>query len=777
MPVMRIGLIGPLPPPPGGMANQTRQLSRLLVEEGLHVELVQTNTLYKPSWVEQVRGIRALFRLVPYLRALWIAAGRVDLFHVMANSGWSWHLFAAPAIWIGWLRGIPVVLNYRGGEIEEFFERSFHWVRPSLNRVAVVIVPSGYTAEVFRRRGFDVRIVKNIIDTGRFMPTDRRSRLRTTNGPHLLVTRNLEPIYDIQTALHVLQRVSRVYPETRLTVCGSGPDKAALLRLASELGVSNAVTFAGNTDNDSIAELYRSADVLLNTSLADNMPVSVLEALACGVPIVSTNVGGVPYLVMHEKTALLTAPRDDKAMAEAILSLVRNPELSRSLITAGLNQIQDYTWSKVKQSLLPVYDSVVGTMSEPQPGLLVFSTLFPSTATPNAGLFIRERMFRVAKQLPVTVVSPRPWFPGQELIRHFRPYIRQRTLKQELQDGVTVYYPRFFSVPLILKQLDGVFMAVSSYLLLRRLRKKKMYTILDAHFAYPDGYAATLLGKWLKQPVTITLRGTELPHSKNRWLRPYLVRALHRASRIFTVSESLRQHAIALGVDPDKIRVMANGVDIDKFYPMDRLEARRRLGIAADARVLISVGALVERKGFHRVIDVLPELIETNPNLHYLIIGGASAEGDMRAELEQQVKRLKLASRVHFLGTISPAELKWPLSTADLFVLATSNEGWANVFLEAMACGLPVIATDVGGNAEVVCRTELGTIVPYNDQPALRAALQVALSQSWDRGRIRAYAEENAWDARIADLTREFIALALANSQTVGGSTKIDVET
>ena len=584
MPVMRIGLIGPLPPPPGGMANQTRQLSRLLVEEGLHVELVQTNTLYKPSWVEQVRGIRALFRLVPYLRALWIAAGRVDLFHVMANSGWSWHLFAAPAIWIGWLRGIPVVLNYRGGEIEEFFERSFHWVRPSLNRVAVVIVPSGYTAEVFRRRGFDVRIVKNIIDTGRFMPTDRRSRLRTTNGPHLLVTRNLEPIYDIHTALHVLQRVSRVYPETRLTVCGSGPDKAALLRLASELGVSNAVTFAGNTDNDSIAELYRSADVLLNTSLADNMPVSVLEALACGVPIVSTNVGGVPYLVMHEKTALLTAPRDDKAMAEAILSLVRNPELSRSLITAGLNQIQDYTWSKVKQSLLPVYDSVVGTMSEPQPGLLVFSTLFPSTATPNAGLFIRERMFRVAKQLPVTVVSPRPWFPGQELIRHFRPYIRQRTLKQELQDGVTVYYPRFFSVPLILKQLDGVFMAVSSYLLLRRLRKKKMYTILDAHFAYPDGYAATLLGKWLKQPVTITLRGTELPHSKNRWLRPYLVRALHRASRIFTVSESLRQHAIALGVDPDKVRVISNGVDIEKFHPVDRLKARRKFGISAGPR-------------------------------------------------------------------------------------------------------------------------------------------------------------------------------------------------
>jgi glycosyltransferase involved in cell wall biosynthesis len=409
--------------------------------------------------------------------------------------------------------------------------------------------------------------------------------------------------------------------------------------------------------------------------------------------------------------------------------------------------------------------------------LLVFSTLFPSTTTPNAGLFIRERMFRVAKHLPVTVVSPRPWFPGQELIRRFRPHVRQRTSKQELQDGVTVYYPHFFSVPLIFKQLDGMFMAVGSYHLLRRLRKQRRYTLLDAHFAYPDGYAATLLGEWLKQPVTITLRGTEVPHSRNRWLRPYLICALLRATRIFSVSQSLRQHAIALGIEPGKIRVVANGVDADKFYPMDRLEARRRLGIAADAKVLVSVGALVERKGFHRVIEVLPELIEINPNLHYLIIGGASAEGDMRAELEQQVKRMGLASRVHFLGTVPPTELKWPLSAADLFVLATSNEGWANVFLEAMACGLPVIATDVGGNAEVVCRQELGTIVPYNDQPALQDALQAALSQTWDRERIRAYAEENAWDTRISDLIEEFTKLALANTPAVGTPAKIDVET
>jgi glycosyltransferase involved in cell wall biosynthesis len=759
------------------MANQTRQLARLLGEEGLHVELIQTNAPYKPSWIERWRGIRALFRLLPYLRVLWKTAGRVELFHVMANSGWSWHLFAAPAIWIGWWRGIPVVLNYRGGEIEEFFQKSFHWVRPSLDRVAAVIVPSGYTADVFRRRGYDVRLVKNIIDTGQFTRSERLCPPRAAQGPHLLVTRNLEPIYDIGTALHVLQRLVRIHPEARLTVCGSGPDMPALVELARELGISEAVTFTGNLDNNDIAPLYRSADIMLNTSLADNMPVSVLEALASGVPVVSTNVGGVPYLVEHGKTALLAEPRDHEAMAEAVLSLLGNPEMARTLVTNGLTEIRNYTWSRVRQDLLSVYASVVETAHAAQPRLLVYSSLFPSSATPGAGLFIRERMFRVARQLPVTVISPRPWFPGQELIRRFRPHVRQRTPRQELQDGVTVYYPRFFSFPLIFKQLDGVFMALGSYTLLRRLGRLRRYTLLDAHFAYPDGYAATLLGKWLRLPVTITLRGTEVPHSRNRWLRPYLTRALLSATRLFSVSESLRQHAIALGVEPGKIRVMANGVDAEKFHPLDRLEARRRLGIAADTRLLVSVGALVKRKGFHRVIEVLPELIEVQPKLQYLIVGGASAEGDMQAELEQQVRRMGLESRVHFLGTMPPAELKWPLSAADLFVLATANEGWANVFLEAMACGLPVIATDVGGNAEVVCRPELGTIVPFGDPAALRDALQAALSRRWDRGRIRAYAEENAWDTRIASLTEEFTALAAADTPATGTPARSGVET
>ena len=390
--------------------------------------------------------------------------------------------------------------------------------------------------------------------------------------------------------------------------------------------------------------------------------------------------------------------------------------------------------------------------------LVVFSSLFPSVARPGAGLFIRERMFRVARHRALVVVSPQPWFPGQGLIRRFRPGYRPEAPAMEIQQGIRVYHPRFLALPGVLRRLDGWSMALATVGLMRRLRSEGA-RLIDAHFAYPDGEAATRLGRWLGLPVTITLRGTEVPHSKNPVLRPRLVRTLAAATHIFSVSDSLRRLAIELGVSPDKTEVVGNGVDTGVFHPVGREAARQTLGLPASAKVLISVGGLVERKGMHRVIDCLPGLLKSHPDLHYLVVGGASPEGDMRAELDAQATRLGVAARVHFLGTLAPDELKGPLSSADVFVLSTRNEGWANVFLEAMACGLPVISTDVGGNAEVVCRPELGTLVPFGDAEALARALDRALSVEWNRAAILAYAQDNQWDRRVAQLLRAFTPL------------------
>jgi len=393
------------------------------------------------------------------------------------------------------------------------------------------------------------------------------------------------------------------------------------------------------------------------------------------------------------------------------------------------------------------------------PHVVVLSSLFPSTLQPMAGLFIRERMFRVGQHLPLTVVAPSPWFPWQGLLRRMKPAFRPGAPDHEVQRGHDVWFPRFLSVPGALKGLDGWLMALGAWPRLRQLRREGRLDIIDAHFAYPDGFAATRLGRRLGVPVTITLRGTEARLARDPALAPKLRRALQDAAHVFAVSESLRQVALGLGIEPDKVQVVGNGVDLAKFHPMPQPDARAALGLPIDAKVLVSVGGLVERKGFHRVIEQLPALRQRHTNLFFLVVGGPSPEGDMSAELQRQAAQAGLQEVVRFLGPLPPEQLRVPLSAADVFVLATRNEGWANVFLEAMACGLPVVTTGVGGNAEVVCRPELGTVVPFGHGDRLREALDKALQERWDAAAIRAYAQDNTWDRRIETLLAVFGAL------------------
>jgi glycosyltransferase involved in cell wall biosynthesis len=273
----------------------------------------------------------------------------------MANSGWSWHLFAAPAILIGKLRGIAVVVNYRGGEADSFLARSVKQVKRSLARADALVVPSGFLETVFAKYGFTSRIVPNIIDLGRFSPREAG----VSSAPNILVARNLEPIYDNATALRAFKIVRESLPAARLTIAGSGPEKAMLHQLAAELGIAEAVTFAGRVENADMPKLYRSADVMINPSLADNMPISVLESLASGVPVVSTNVGGVAYLVKDGETALLVPPGDHAAMAAALLRLLREAELAHRLSAAGLAEVRQYAWPNVRERLFSVYQDVL----------------------------------------------------------------------------------------------------------------------------------------------------------------------------------------------------------------------------------------------------------------------------------------------------------------------------------------------------------------------------------------------------------------------------------
>lgn len=349
---LRVGLVGPIPPPNGGMALQARQLAGLLEGEGLDVRMLPTNAPYRPAWVGRIPGLRAVFRLVPYLYRVWRLAGQVDVVHMLANSGWSWQLFAAPVIWLGRLRGTPVVVNYRGGEARAYFERSFSRVRPTLARASGIVVPSGYLQQVFGDFGFDADVVPNIINLERFHPP---RQVRDTSVFELVVTRNLEAIYGIDTAIRAAALLRRHIPNLRLSIAGSGPLAGELTQLVERLDLGDCVFFVGRLEPDEVASLYRRAAVFLNPALVDNMPNSVLEAMASGLPVVSSNVGGVPFIVEHEATALLVEPGDPAAMAGAVRRLHDEPALAATLAQRGLEEVRAYAWPSVRDQWLGQY--------------------------------------------------------------------------------------------------------------------------------------------------------------------------------------------------------------------------------------------------------------------------------------------------------------------------------------------------------------------------------------------------------------------------------------
>jgi glycosyltransferase involved in cell wall biosynthesis len=275
--------------------------------------------------------------------------------------------------------------------------------------------------------------------------------------------------------------------------------------------------------------------------------------------------------------------------------------------------------------------------------------------------------------------------------------------------------------------------------LLRAARDLGGIDLIDAHYLYPDGVAAAKLARWLGVPFVMTARGTDVNLiPKFDGPRKAILDACSRAAGLITVSAALRDELLALGADGSKIRVLRNGVDLQRFTPpADRAALRAALG--AKSRLLLSVGHLIERKGHHLVIEALTRL----PGDVHLWIAG---EGPERAALEKQARALGLESRVRLLGAQPHDELKKLYGAADALVLASSREGWANVLLESMACGTPVVATPIWGNPEVVSRPAAGVLTRDRTADAIAEAAGELLQHLPDRALTRLYAEGFAWD-------------------------------
>ena len=383
-------------------------------------------------------------------------------------------------------------------------------------------------------------------------------------------------------------------------------------------------------------------------------------------------------------------------------------------------------------------------MTDPRPSdqrplsIITATTLFPNGTKPSHGIFVKNRLKKLLATGEATarVIAPLGWvppfleYPGAA---HLRALPANETI-----DGIWVAHPRYLIIP-------KIGMSVTPFFLYRSMKRAlgailaagHPVDLIDAHYFYPDGVAAAWVARDFGLPVTITARGTDLnliPQYPAP--RRMIQAAAAMADGLITVAAALKQSLVELGVAPERITVLRNGVDLDFFRPLPRQEARHGFGLTR--RTLGSVGHLIARKGHHHVIAALAQLPDTD-----LVIAG---DGEDKSALSALAAQLGVEDRVRFLGAVSQDRLRALYGALDALVLASSREGWANVLLEAMACGTPVIASAVWGTPEVVAGPAAGVLMPSLDADGVVAGVRQLFADLPARSATRAYAEQFDWE-------------------------------
>jgi len=374
--------------------------------------------------------------------------------------------------------------------------------------------------------------------------------------------------------------------------------------------------------------------------------------------------------------------------------------------------------------------------------VLIFTSLFPNRAQPVHGIFIHQRVSHLGAREgnTVQVIAPVPYLP--RWLRWTRWQTAVQVPAEEKIGGLVVYHPRYFLLPKVSMILHGLLMFLGSWSLARRLKKQMDFDCIDAHYVYPDGFAAVLLGRRLGLPVVVSARGTDINLFPTfRTIRPMIRWTLRHAAGIVAVSSSLRDAMVKLGAPAEKIAVIGNGVDVRRFQPVERGSARRALGLPETGPLIVSVGTLIPTKGHQSLIEALAELAPRYPNLKAYVVG----EGPYRAQLEELAHAKGVQERVFLVGPKPNEDLKLWFSAADVSCLLSSREGWPNVLLETLACGTPVVVTRVGGVPEVICSPDLGVQVDP-DVTSIAAGLELALRKNWSCEALVRYAQARTWE-------------------------------
>ncbi len=350
------------------------------------------------------------------------------------------------------------------------------------------------------------------------------------------------------------------------------------------------------------------------------------------------------------------------------------------------------------------------------------SLCYPSPTAPGSGLFVRKRLAAINDHANVHVFNPvpTPIWSG-----------RSHPATIESTTPPTTHIPMPY-IPALSLPINPQLYARAVTPFIQKQHIITPFDLIDAHFCFPDAIAAQAIAKTLNIPYTVTLRGLLNKYTQNPLTRRSVLNALQNADAIITVSADLKNQAVNLNIPDSKIHVIPNGIDTEIFKPGDKKNARAQLNHDPGEKILLTVGHLCPRKGAHRVIQSLPDLLRSHRNLHHVIIGDDAAERTFRRQLNRLVANHHLQSNVTFTGHLPPADIARWMQAADLFVLPTTNEGWCNALHEAIACRLPIVTTNVGGNPEIVTPST-GTIVPPNNPLALTTAIAIHLDNPVQR--------------------------------------------
>jgi teichuronic acid biosynthesis glycosyltransferase TuaC len=397
-------------------------------------------------------------------------------------------------------------------------------------------------------------------------------------------------------------------------------------------------------------------------------------------------------------------------------------------------------------------------MADTPPRVLAFTTLYPNREQPEHGVFVRERLRALAKLLEVEIMAPVPYAPPIRALGE--RYARYARIPRREQDrGVQVEHPRFLAIPKVGHPVAAPLMAQGVLATVRRQRRVFPFTLIDAHWAYPDGAAATIVARILRVPLALTVRGDDINVFLREACRGLWIRwALRQASVVIALSKGLRDAVIHAGTPATKIAVIPNGIDPDRFHPMTREAARAELGVPDAVPVLLSVGRLHHSKGYPVLVEAVGRLARELPNLQLIIAGAPDTEADARPSILATAAQYGITRRVHLVGPQRPVDLPYWYSAADLFCLPTAREGSANVLIEALACGVPCITTPVGGNPDLMTDPRLGRLVPATG-PAMADAIRLSLAERWDRDWIAAYGRQRTWDVVAAECRDRLLAV------------------